>query len=251
MNGATVTPKKILINKKNKEVIMQTNKPKVLITDFDRTMTYLYKDTNLLIELADKMVAFYSGTIDIPQKYRERNTDGYFVWHNLHEIVVDKLPHNISDEINKKADEVVADFELQIIKRIGLFSGIVESINSLSKLGIRLGIVSSNATITVTYPLKKTGIFDKFEYIEGRPYPFNPDLIKPNPYPINKAVSAMNASEISTWYVGDDIIDIIAANAANVTSVGVCTGRHSKEELLEAGADLIFNSFNDIVKCFD
>ena len=227
---------------------MYINKPEVLISDFDRTMTYLYQDTNLLIDLANKMVTFYSENIDVPQKYKEGNIDGYFVWHNLHEIAVSRLPYEISEKINKKADDIVADFELQIIKRIGLFSGIVESINSLNKLGIHLGIVSSNATSTVTYPLKETGIFDKFDYIEGRPYPFNPELIKPNPYPINKALSAMNASVTSSWYVGDDVVDIIAANAAHVISVGVCTGRHTKEELLEAGADLIFNSFNDIIK---
>lgn len=60
----------------------------------------------------------------------------------------------------------------------------------------------------------------------------------------------MNASAISTWYVGDDVVDIIAANAVHVTSVGVCSGRHTKEELLGAGADLVFSSFNDIINYF-
>jgi len=57
-------------------------KPNVLITDFDRTLTYLYKDTTLLQELANKIVTFYGRSFDIQESYLDNVKDGYLVWHN-------------------------------------------------------------------------------------------------------------------------------------------------------------------------
>ncbi|MCP4125330.1 MAG: HAD family hydrolase [Bacteroidetes bacterium] len=46
------------------------------------------------------------------------------------------------------------------------------------------------------------------------------------------------------WYVGDDIVDMIAATKANVKAIGVTTGKYSSIELKANGADLVISSFN-------
>ena len=43
---------------------------------------------------------------------------------------------------------------------------------------------------------------------------------------------------------------MIAAIAANVTAVAVCTGRHSEYDLIKSGADLVFQSFINIPEYF-
>lgn len=224
------------------------NMPDVLVTDFDRTLTCLYRDPSLLIELAEKIVEHYSKSIIVPEKYLKGKIDGYFVWHDLYEAASHSLPQQVFKEINSQAENIVTDFELQIIKRIGLFSGVADTIKKLHTYGLRLGVVSSNATSVVEYALREAGILKDFEYIDGRPYPFNPNLIKPNPYPLQKALSSMKVMPDSFWYVGDDVLDMVAAKAAYVSAVGVCTGKCTVFQLQNAGADLVISSFNDIVK---
>lgn len=91
--------------------------------------------------------------------------------------------------------------------------------------------------------MEAAGLKDLFECIHGRPYPFDPKRIKPSPYPIVQALKSMGVNDENVWYVGDDVVDMKAAKAANVVAVGVTTGRHSKSELVNAGADYVFDSF--------
>ena len=225
-------------------------KPNVLITDFDRTLTYLYKDTTLLQELANKIVTFYGRSFDIQESYLDNVKDGYLVWHRLHDVVIKELPQNVAMKINEQAENLVTDFELQVIKKVGLFFDIPKAVRNLRSSGIRLGVVSSNATSVVKFALEEADILNEFEYVDGRPYPFNPELIKPNPFPINKALANLKVDLGLVWYVGDDIVDMIAATAANVTAIAVCTGRHSEYDLIKSGADLVFQSFINIPEYF-
>ncbi|OGO83007.1 MAG: hypothetical protein A2Y18_06765 [Clostridiales bacterium GWD2_32_19] len=225
-------------------------KPDVLVTDFDRTLTYLYKDPSLLPELANKIRTFYGGNFYIPENYLDSETDGYKVWYKLHDIAIRELPQTVAVEINEQAENIVADFELQIVKRVGLFHDIPKVIRNLRSNGIRLGVVSSNSTPVVQFALEEAEILNEFEYVRGRPYPFNPKLIKPNPFPLNKALTDLKVDPGLFWYVGDDIVDMVAATAANVTAVGVCTGRHSESELIKSGANLVFQSFINIPEYF-
>lgn len=220
--------------------------PETLITDYDRTLIYLYKDTNLLTELAEIMNKFYSKYFNVPASLLEADRDGYKLWYNLHTFALEKLSKDLADSINKQAENIITNFELKVAKTMKLLPKVSEVIKELSLIGIRLGIVSSNATSVVKYCMEDESVLDMFEYIAGREYPFNPKLIKPSPLPINKAINKMKANKNSTWYVGDDVVDMQSASAAGVTAVGVCSGRHSELELRENGAMLVFESFANI-----
>ena len=220
--------------------------PKVLITDYDRTLIYLYRDTNLLLELADIVNELYSRYFGVPKSLLEINKDGYMLWHKLHILALERLTIDLAEDVNRQAEDSVTNFERRVAGSMKLLHGVSEAIREIHLMGIRLGIVSSNATSVVKYSMEDVGVVNMFGYIAGREYPFNPKLVKPSPFPIDKAVSIMEADRASTWYVGDDVIDMKAAKAAGVTAVGVCTGRHSELELRENGANLVLESFTRI-----
>lgn len=223
------------------------SKPSVIITDFDRTIAYLYRDTSLLTKLNQAIVSFYQNHIEIPSTIINRNEDGYFVWHKLHDFVEQTLS-DVADPINKKAEDLVTQFEIEVIKQVGMLDGIKEVCLELRKLGIRLAIVSNNAEKAIRFALKMIGIEQLFDYIGGRPYPFNPSMIKPNSYPIDQAIKTLGVSKSDLiWYTGDDVMDMIAAKRAGVLPVGVYYGRHSEADLIRAGASLTFSSFLEIL----
>lgn len=107
--------------------------PAVILTDFDRTLTYLYKDTQLLLELADKMIAYYGKFTVVPEALMAGDIDGYHVWHALHTHTEERLPADKASTVNHGADELVAEFERIIIERVGLFDGVAETIRELGK----------------------------------------------------------------------------------------------------------------------
>jgi len=220
--------------------------PDILITDYDRTLIYLYRDTNLLIELAQLISEFYNKYFNVPDTLLEAGKDGYLLWHKLHTLALEKLSIDLAEDINKQAENIVTNFEFKIAKSMKLLPRISETIKELNSMGIKLGIVSSNSASVVQYSMEDAGILNMFEYIAGRECPFDPKLVKPNPFPINKAIEIMKPRRNSIWYVGDDIIDMQAASSADVIAVGVCTGNHSELELRKNGAKLVFKSFADI-----
>lgn len=221
-------------------------KPDVIITDFDRTLIYLYRDITLLTKLAKIISDFYSDYIEVDDSFYFK--DGYYSWHELHQKADDELPEEQSADINKRAEELVTRFEREVVANLPLFDGIKETVNKLSNAGIRMSIVSSNSSDVIEEVLIKNSLDKNFEKVEGRDIPFNPLRVKPSPYQLNKCITGMNVKGKNIWYTGDDVVDMKAAKRANVVAVGIASGKYSEKALYDAGADICFKSFNDITE---
>lgn len=218
---------------------------KTLIIDFDRTLYYLYRDTSLLTDLAIIICDYYSEYVDVPASFYE--LDGYFAWHKLHRIICDNYDYEEAFDINNTAEKKVTEFELSVMEKTEFLSGVPDAIKNLHQSGIELFIVSSNSTKIIRSALKREGIEDCFSQIMGRPLPFDPDKIKPSPYPIETALKKTKSDKSQCWYVGDDIVDIDSAKACGVFSLGVASGRYTNDELTKHGADKVIENFKDIL----
>ena len=221
------------------------NKPKVIIFDFDRTLAYLYKDKTLLTDLAKKICEYYCKYVDIQEEYYA--IDGYYAWYKLHSQICQKYNTKEAYKINKDAEKIVTDFEFKVMSTTDLFEGVAEIIKKLYINDYQLMIVSSNSSEVIKYALEKNKIITYFVHIVGRPNPFNPDLIKPNAYPIRKAISKTNACLGEIWYVGDDIVDIDSAKQNNIISIGIASGKYSCQELKQHGADYVLQNISDLL----
>ena len=93
----------------------------------------------------------------------------------------------------------------------------------------RLGIVTTKTGRYSKELLEHFGVMHYFEVLIGREDVQRP---KPHPEPIFKAMARMNAKTDTVWMIGDTRLDIAAANAAGVKSVGVLSGYDNEEQLL-------------------
>lgn len=96
----------------------------------------------------------------------------------------------------------------------------------------RVSVVTTK-TRAYTMPLLEHFDIEKFfEIVTGRENVQNP---KPHPEPILITLAQMNYDKNlhDVWMIGDTKLDLIAANEANVNSVGVLCGYGEKEELLQ------------------
>ena len=100
--------------------------------------------------------------------------------------------------------------------------------------------------------LEHFGIAHFFEIITGRENVENP---KPHPEPILVTLEQMNYDKNlhDVWMIGDTKLDLIAANAANVKSIGVLCGYGEENELREYTDFIQNNALNAInfLKNFD
>lgn len=108
-----------------------------------------------------------------------------------------------------------------------MLPGAAEAIE-LAAAHARLGIVTTKTGKYSRELLDHFKLMHYFEVLIG-----SEDVIrhKPHPEPIFKALEAMNVPHDRAWMIGDTRLDIAAANAAGIRSVGVLSGYDNYEEL--------------------
>ena len=101
-----------------------------------------------------------------------------------------------------------------------VFEGLAQTLDTMKRLGIRLGIVSG-ARPEVLDLLREDGILDRFDSIV-----LGADVSrrKPDPEGILKCLKALDVTPDAAVYIGDTPVDIQASRAAGARAVGVLTG---------------------------
>ncbi len=115
------------------------------------------------------------------------------------------------------------------VEQTTLLENAYEAVELASKFA--RGSVVTTKTRTYTMPLLENfNIAQFFEVVTGRENVQNP---KPHPEPILVTLEQMNYDKNidSVWMIGDTKLDLIAANEANVNSIGVLCGYGNEKEL--------------------
>ncbi len=230
--------------KETGDEVMKKEKPSTIILDFDRTLVYLYRNEQLLFDLAKIICNYYSNYLSIdPSLY---TIDGYKAWYYLHQLTCNNYEYEDAFEINNKAEQLVTDFESHVIDNTNFLENVIETLNKLHQDGFELMIVSSNSSKIIKKALNREGILSFFSQVMGRPIPFDPSKIKPSAYPIEQALIKTTSEKHKVWYVGDDIVDIDSAKACDIISVGVASGKYSLEQLEKHEATYVIKQLSDI-----
>ena len=115
------------------------------------------------------------------------------------------------------------------VEQTTLLENAYEAVELASKFA-RVSVVTTK-TRTYTMPLLENfSIAQFFEVVTGRENVQNPN---PHPEPILVTLEQMNYDKNidSVWMIGDTKLDLIAANEANVNSIGVLCGYGNEKEL--------------------
>ncbi|MEN4053532.1 MULTISPECIES: HAD family hydrolase [Sulfurimonas] len=116
----------------------------------------------------------------------------------------------------------------------------VELAGSFAELGIVTTKTGKYSRILMEY----FGLMDSFKVLIGREHVEHP---KPHAEPILKALEAVDIEEKShVWIIGDTELDIIAADAAGINSIGVLSG-YGTEETLKKFTNVIFSDAYEAV----
>lgn len=128
-----------------------------------------------------------------------------------------------------------------------LYPGTLETLKELQAKGYTLGLVTSKRRAMVDEELIFTGMSDLFTISVTVNDTEKP---KPEPDPVWKALELLKSQPEQAIYIGDSWYDLLTGQRAGVMTAGVTWGMAKKEELAEYNPDLIFDTWDEILKYF-
>jgi phosphoglycolate phosphatase-like HAD superfamily hydrolase len=139
-------------------------------------------------------------------------------------------------DVTKVAEDALCAAEVRAVAIAEPTPGGLEAVRACVESGKIAAIVSNNSADAVHAYLKAHGIDAYVSLVVGRAY-VRPDLMKPNPYPLVKALGELDLTAGEVVFIGDSTADVDAAKAAGV----VCVGFANKPEKMVtlAGADVL------------
>jgi phosphoglycolate phosphatase len=106
-----------------------------------------------------------------------------------------------------------------------------------------LGVVTTKTAKYSIELLKYMGLMDYFDVLIGREDVKNP---KPDPEPIQKALTKLPSDTDDVWMIGDTCMDMLAAKSAKAGSVGVTCGYGNIDSLRGCTDDIYQNALEAV-----
>jgi HAD superfamily hydrolase (TIGR01549 family) len=131
---------------------------------------------------------------------------------------------------------------MELIHEVELLPGARELIAALADGGTRVVLASSAKEPELKHYL---GLLDADDVIYAATSSADVDATKPEPDLVQVAIDKAD-SDGPAVMVGDSVWDCRAAKKAGVPTIGLLTGGFGEQELLEAGAEVVFRSAQDL-----
>jgi HAD superfamily hydrolase (TIGR01549 family) len=147
------------------------------------------------------------------------------------------------DKVRNEASAIAEKFELEAAKTTGLLSGVVETLQALKKMGLKIGLCTINSEKSTSYILKRFSISKFFDVVTPRN---KVRYVKPNTEHLEATLKALRVSPKEAILVGDGTRDMHCARELNVIAVGLPTGINSEKELTDSGANYFITSISDL-----
>lgn len=128
---------------------------------------------------------------------------------------------------------------------VKIFPNVKETLDTLKKQGIQLGIVTTKMRGTAIRGMKLTGIYDYFDTIIAIDDITNP---KPHPEPVLSAMKNIQADPETTLMVGDNHHDIESGQNAGVKTAGVAWSLKGEEVLKKYHPTYMLHDMKDLLE---
>jgi HAD superfamily hydrolase (TIGR01549 family) len=152
------------------------------------------------------------------------------------------------EKLRKRFYDLLEDMEIKAAQQVMLYPGALDTLRKLQERSLRIGLVTNNGQKGTDLTLKRFGLNVFFDAIVTRD---DCEEMKPDPAPVRKVLNALKMGADEAIFVGDGVMDILAAKQAGLSSVAVSTGPFSVERLLQSEPDYLLGSVNDLPTLID
>jgi phosphoglycolate phosphatase len=147
------------------------------------------------------------------------------------------------DEIRREALAIAEEYELEAARDTSLLPGATETLKTLKRMGLKIGLFTLNGDKAARYILQRYKLGEFF----GVTVPRNKvNYVKPNPEHLEVALKVLGVLPEETLVVGDGNVDMESARELKAIAVGLPTGTSTIEQLSNHGANYIITSITDL-----
>ena len=171
--------------------------------------------------------------------------EGVFDMLNKTEIFLKNTgkPPRKFEKTRNEALTIAERHELEAAKTTALFPNVMETLRTLKKMGLKIGLCTVNSEKSVNYILKSFGLSDFFDAVIPRN---KVKHVKPSGEHLATVLKALRVSPKKAMLVGDAARDMQCAKELKVMAVGLSTGVSTQKDLMNAGANYLITSINDL-----
>ena len=149
---------------------------------------------------------------------------------------------------SERVEEITASYRSHYLSGAGLarepmFEGALAALDRLqSDPRMILAVATGKGHQGAVTLLGLHGVVDRFNSIETPTH----NRGKPDPQMIETAMQKAGADKAHTVMIGDTVHDMRMAKSAGVGAIGVAWGYHDRADLIEAGADVVLDRFDQL-----
>ena len=204
---------------------------KALLFDFDGTLL----DTNELI------IETFMHVLNkrFPGQYQPVDCMK-FIGPSLAETFTEIAPGE-AEQLIKEYREWNAVHHDELVKE---YDGVVETLEKLKEIGIRLVIVSTKRRDTIARGLEIMGAAHLFEFVVGLD---DVTHVKPNPEPILLAIEKLGVTKEDVIMIGDNSHDIEGGKNGGVRTAGVAWALKGQDFLQQFNPDYMLEHMSDLI----
>jgi phosphoglycolate phosphatase len=213
---------------------------KAVILDFDGTLAVLNIDFAPIREEILNLIEGYGVAREsLREKYLLETID------ECYSILLKRKRHT-AERFREKAHQILVERELAAASTSRLLPGVESMLRKLKEAGLKVGIVTRNCDRAVRRIVPHIeslcDIFLSRDSVKR---------VKPDPYHLAAIFDKMKVSGRHGMMVGDHPMDILAGKRVGMRTVGVLTGRATRDELLETGADHVLESASQVISLIE
>ena len=123
------------------------------------------------------------------------------------------------------------------------YAGVVDTLRGFAEAGHPMALVTSKSDWMAVKALVHVGLDQLIPVVVGCDTCVNH---KPHPEPVERALSLLGVAPSNAVFVGDSPHDVQSGLAAGVLTVGVTWGAFDRDELQEAGADVVIDRIEEL-----
>lgn len=207
-----------------------------VIFDYDGTLVHLNIDFGVMRQGVEEFLADYG--ID-PDDFK-----GLYILEVIEEATKLISEQNSSEgaAFYQKSLELVTEHEVRAAKKGKILPGVINMLELLGKRGVKVGVITRNCNKAVKMI---------FPHIEGFCDAYIPRdsvrRVKPHPDHLALAVERLGVNNRARCLmVGDHVLDIEGGKRMGMKTAGVLTGKTTRQQFIEVGADHILDDATKI-----
>ncbi|WP_308285698.1 HAD family hydrolase [Actinoplanes hulinensis] len=152
------------------------------------------------------------------------------------------------ERLTREVADAGRDAEVTAAETAAPTAGADEVLRAARDKGRQVAIVSNNANAAIRAYLHNHDLARYIDGIVARYDGMDPRLLKPHPFLLERGLAGMNATPMTTAFIGDSVTDIEAGRAAGIPTIGYANKPGKRQRLTNAGADIVIDSMHELTE---